>query len=290
MIFLDTIKIKSRAKINLTLDVISKRPDGYHNLEMIMQTLELGDDILIKKSGGGVTVKTDAAGIPSDGRNTAYKAASLFIKEYGIGCGVEINITQRVPAEAGLAGGSGDAAAVLKGMDALFATGITEKELLRMGAEIGSDVPFCIMEGTALAKGRGEILERLAPCPKFYVVLAKPDEGVSTADIFGSLDADSISWRPDSRKVIKAINEGDKNGVLNNLGNVLEEVTAKRLPVINDVKAFLNLHGAGGALMSGSGSTVFALFNTEADARAAAEAAKKEFMFKDVLVTETFNP
>ncbi|MCI8342138.1 MAG: 4-(cytidine 5'-diphospho)-2-C-methyl-D-erythritol kinase [Firmicutes bacterium] len=288
---MDYIKLESRAKINITLDVVSKRNDGYHELEMIMQTLKLHDDIYIEKmTENKIDIRTANRYIPLDERNTAYKAAKLIKREFGIYDGVFIEITKRIPIEAGLAGGSGNGAAVLKGMNELFGLGMPFERILELAARIGSDVPFCAMEGTALAKGRGEILAPMKPCPHFFVVLAKPPEGISTAEVYKNLDLEKITEHPDTMKVVNAVENGERDSICSGLLNVLEEVTIPRLPIIGDIKKFFEVQKAKGVLMSGSGPTVFALFDEQKEAEKAAMAVKNKFLIDDVIVTETFNP
>lgn len=287
---MEFVKLKSRAKINLTLDVISKREDGYHNLIMIMQTLSLYDSIFMKKlESDEIVVKTNLAYLPSDKNNIAYRAAELMKKEFGIKKGVFIDITKRIPVAAGLAGGSGNAAAVLKGMNTLFKLDLSEEKLMELGAGIGSDVPYCIMEGTALAEGRGEVLTRLKPCPHFYVVLAKPIAGVSTAYVFKNLDSGQVKEHPDTEAVIKAIEYGDGQAVAKGLLNVLETVTIPYRPIIQDIKDFFVNKGSVGVLMSGSGPTVFALFDNKKLADKAAEDVERKFKLKEVCSTEIYN-
>ncbi|MGL4791812.1 MAG: 4-(cytidine 5'-diphospho)-2-C-methyl-D-erythritol kinase, partial [Anaerotignaceae bacterium] len=195
------IKLKSRAKINLTLDVVRRRKDGYHELEMIMQTLQLYDSIYIRETDTGkIELKTNLCYLPVDEKNIAYKAAQIMMEKFNIEKGVYIQITKRIPVAAGLAGGSGNGAAVLKGMKELFGINISTEELMKIGEELGSDVPYCIMEGTAFATGRGEILKRLSPMANAYVVLAKPEAWVSTAFVYNNLNIPDINKHPDTKK------------------------------------------------------------------------------------------
>ena len=287
---MDYIKLKSRAKINLTLDVIEKREDGYHNLEMIMQMLSLHDSVYIKKiEKKKIVLKSNLTYLPSDDRNIAYKAARIMTEKFKINQGVYIELTKRIPVAAGLAGGSGNCAAVLKGMNEIFKLGLPLEQLMEIGAELGSDVPYCIMEGTALAKGRGEILTPLKACPKFYVVLAKPDIRVSTAAVYGSLALNKIEKHPDTKKMVLAIEENNKDTICKELCNILETVTITQKPIVGEIKKYMIEHGADGAIMSGSGPTVFALFNDKEKAKAAMENAKKYFELRDVFLTEIEN-
>lgn len=267
---MNQIILKARAKINLTLDVLGKREDGYHDIKMIMQTVNLYDTIYIKKiKGNEIKLSTNLKWLPTDNKNLAYRAADLIRKKYSINEGIFIEIKKRIPVAAGLAGGSSDAAAVLIGMRTLFQLKVSIKELITIGKELGADVPYCIMRGTALAEGIGDILTRLPKCPDFYVILAKPPISVSTQSIYKSLDNEVIQKRPDTDAVIEAIKLGDKNKIASNLYNVMEIVTTKKYPVIKDFKNFLLQKGALGVVMSGSGPTVFGLFDDKEIARQA---------------------
>ncbi|MGE4213956.1 MAG: 4-(cytidine 5'-diphospho)-2-C-methyl-D-erythritol kinase [Anaerotignaceae bacterium] len=287
---MEYIKLKSRAKINLTLDVTAKRDDGYHDLEMIMQTVSLYDSIFIKKAEkDGIVIKTNLYYLPTDERNITYKAAKLIKEEFGIHEGVYIELTKRIPVAAGLAGGSGNCAAVIKGMNRLFGLNLSMQKMMELGARLGSDVPYCLMEGTALAQGRGEVLTRLAPCPHFYVLLAKPDISVSTAYVYTNLKLDRVKNHPDTKAVLTAIANGDKMGISLGLCNVLENVTIPYKPIVGDIKKFIEKQGALGVLMSGSGPTVFAIFDKKETAKEAAKNVKGKFKIKDVYVTEIYN-
>ena len=287
---MEHIKLKSRAKINLTLDVVGKRADNYHNLSMIMQTLSLHDSIYIKKiEKRRITLKSNLAYLPSDSRNIAYKAAQVMIDKFKIDQGVYIEITKRIPVAAGLAGGSGNCAAVLKGMNELFELNLSLEELMEIGASIGSDVPYCIIEGTALAEGRGEVLTSIKECPDFYVVLAKPDTRVSTAAVYGNLVLEKIEKHPNTGKMVLAIENKDKDILCQELCNVLETVTITQKPIVGRIKKYMLEQGASGALMSGSGPTVFALFDSEEKAELVAENTRKRFGLKDVILTKIEN-
>ncbi len=286
---MNQVILKSRAKINLTLDVLGKREDGYHNIKMIMQTVNLYDTIYIKKiRAEGIKLFTNLKWLPTDDKNLAYKAADLIKKRYNITGGVLIEIKKRIPVAAGLAGGSSNAAAVLVGMKTLFNIKSSTKELMSIGKELGADVPYCIMRGTALAEGIGDILTRLPKCPDFYVVLAKPPISVSTQSIYKSLDNEIIQQRPNTQAVIDAIKSGDKIKIANNLYNVMEIVTAKKYPIIKEFKNFLMQKGALGVVMSGSGPTVFGLFNDKELARKAYYRLKVDKNVKDAFLTTIF--
>lgn len=289
--YMEYIKLKSRAKINLTLDVISRRDDGYHDLEMIMQTVGLYDSIFIKKiDKDEIVIKTNLHYLPTDERNITYKAAKLIKDEFGIYDGVYIELIKRIPVAAGLAGGSGNGAAVIKGMNKLFELHLSMEKMMKLGEQLGSDVPYCLMEGTALAKGRGEILTQLEPCPQFYVLLAKPDISVSTASVYKNLDLKMVKEHPNTNAVLTAIANGDKNGISTGLCNVLETVTIHQRPIVNEIKDFISKQGSCGVLMSGSGPTVFALFDKKEIAQEAGKKVREKFNIKDVYVTEIYNP
>lgn len=286
---MNQIILKARAKINLTLDVLGKREDGYHDIKMIMQTVNLYDNIYIKKiKGNEIKLSTNLKWLPTDNKNLAYRAADLIRKKYSINEGIFIEIKKRIPVAAGLAGGSSDAAAVLIGMRTLFQLKVSIKELITIGKELGADVPYCIMRGTALAEGIGDILTRLPKCPDFYVILAKPPISVSTQSIYKSLDNEVIQKRPDTDAVIEAIKLGDKNKIASNLYNVMEIVTTKKYPVIKDFKNFLLQKGALGVVMSGSGPTVFGLFDDKEIARQAYYRLKVDKNIKDAFLTTIF--
>lgn len=258
---MNQIDITSNAKINLTLDVLRKRDDGYHELKMIMQTVSLYDIIKIRKKDSGILLKTNLKYLPTDSRNIAYAAAELFFTTAGISGGAEINIRKTIPVAAGLAGGSSNAAAVLRGLNTLYGNLFTEKELCLLGEKIGSDVPFCIAGGCALCEGRGEILTPLPDMPETTFLIAKPPVRVSTASVYGNLKADKLTEHPDTEGTIDAITRGDKNGVAVRMFNVLETVTANEHPVIKKIKQEMIELGALGSVMSGSGPTVIGLFN-----------------------------
>ncbi|WP_139492653.1 4-(cytidine 5'-diphospho)-2-C-methyl-D-erythritol kinase [Brevibacillus dissolubilis] len=259
------ISVKAPAKINLTLDVLFKRPDSYHEVEMVMTTVDLADRVdlmLIEKDE--INLDCSASFVPDDVRNHAYKAAMLLKERYGVKQGVHIYIDKQIPVAAGLAGGSSDAAATLRGLNRLWNLGLSLDELAEVAAEIGSDVPFCVYGGTALARGRGEKLKHLAAPPPCWVVLAKPPIGVSTAEVYGNLRADQIKEHPPTEKMLQAIGQQDFGLMARSLGNVLEEVTLPRYPQVRQIKELMLESGADGVLMSGSGPTVYALVQKEA--------------------------
>ncbi len=254
------ISLKAHAKINLSLDVLSRRADGYHTLQMIMQTIQLHDTITIEKIPSGVEILCEAPYVPNNSSNIAYKAAEAMLLKYNIQAGVKIEVSKKIPVAAGLAGGSTDAAAVLKGMNTLFDLGIDQDELMQLGKTIGADVPYCIMGGTALAEGIGEVLTKLPAPGNIPLILVKPRIGVSTAWVYKSLDLKKVTERPDTKLLMTAIHAGDINTLVLNMKNVLESVTCKRYSVIENIKKDLKRHGALGSMMSGSGPTVFGIF------------------------------
>lgn len=255
------ITLNAHAKINLSLDVLSKRQDGYHNLKMIMQTLQLHDTITIQEIKSGIEIECEAAYVPNNSSNIAYKAAEKMIVKYGLDAGVRICIDKKIPVAAGLAGGSTDAAAVLKGVNSLFKLGLDQQELMEIGKTIGADIPYCICGGTALAEGIGELITPLPRMEPIPVLLVKPRFGVSTASVFKSLEIDKITDRPKTELLINALQRKDTHFIANNLCNVLESVTAARYPLIDKIKKDLITKGAIGSIMSGSGPTVFGLFD-----------------------------
>lgn len=253
------LMIKAPAKINLTLDVLHKRPDGYHEVEMIMTTVDLADRLELESlNKNEIRIISHNRFVPDDSRNLAYQAAKLLKERYGIKKGVSIQIDKIIPVAAGLAGGSSDAAAALKGLNQLWNLGLSLDELAEIGAEIGSDVSFCVYGGTALATGRGEKIEHLPAPPNCWVVLAKPTIGVSTGEVYKNLKLDRMK-RPDTRAMIESIKENNYEKMCQNMGNVLESVTLHAHPEVALIKEQMIRFGADAVLMSGSGPTVFGL-------------------------------
>ena len=288
VVTLTSILLKARAKINLTLDVTGKREDGYHFVKMIMQTISLYDTLLIKKvQKPGIWLKCDVKWLPCDERNIAYKAAALMIETFGIKEGVSISIRKRIPVAAGLAGGSADCAAVIKGMNEIFKLGLDEEKLMELGSKLGSDVPFCIMEGTALAEGTGNILTRIESCPELNMVLVKLPVSVSTATVYKNLNCYELPFHPDTEKMLVYIKNKDDEGIASALSNVLETVTIKMHPRIDTIKDKLVEKGALGAVMSGSGPTVFGIFADKQAACEAADSLRSEMKLKNVYVVKT---
>ena len=284
------IKLKARAKINLTLDVTGRRENGYHDLRMIMQSISLYDNVFIKKTDKNyIKLKSNIDWLPSDERNIAYKAAMIMKEKFNIKEGIFISLDKKIPVAAGLAGGSTDCAAVLVGINKLFKLGLSKKELMDIGVTLGADVPYCIMRGTVLAEGIGEILTPLPPCPDMHVILLKPSVSVSTAAVYKSLDLPSITEHPDTEGVIECIKNKDKDGIANGLSNVLETVTLELHPQLKEYKERLIKKGAASSLMSGSGPTVFGLFYDKETALKAYKEFKAEGDIKHVILTKIYN-
>lgn len=251
--------VKAPAKINLTLDVLEKRKDGYHEVEMVMTTIDLADRLeLTQIPQDQVAIVSRNRFVPADERNLAYQAATLMKERYGVKKGVEISINKVIPVAAGLAGGSSDAAATLRGLNELWGLGLSMEELAELGAEIGSDVSFCVHGGTALAKGRGEKIQRLPAPPACWVVLAKPSIGVSTSEIYRGVDVDKVR-HPDTQAMVAALHNGNYEEVCARMGNALEGVTLSMYPEVRHIKKQMERFGADSVLMSGSGPTVFGL-------------------------------
>lgn len=255
--------VKAPAKINLTLDVLYKRPDNYHEIEMIMTTVDLADRIGLKATESGIHIESADRFVPNDSRNLAYQAAKLLKDTFHIKSGVIISLEKQIPVAAGLAGGSSDAAATLKGLNQLWQLNLSLDELAELGAKIGSDVSFCVYGGTALAKGRGEIIQELPAPPNCWVILAKPTIGVSTADVYGAFDP-SKADHPNTGQMIEALKAGDYQSMCDHLGNALESVTLEMHPEVAQIKEQMKKFGADAVLMSGSGPTVFGLVQQEA--------------------------
>ncbi|QWU43074.1 MULTISPECIES: 4-(cytidine 5'-diphospho)-2-C-methyl-D-erythritol kinase [Bacillus] len=251
--------VKAPAKINLSLDVLGKRQDGYHEVKMIMTTIDLADRLeLMELAEDRIEILSHNRYVPDDQRNLAYQAAKLLKEKFNVKKGVSITIEKTIPVAAGLAGGSSDAAATLRGLNKLWNLGLTIEELAELGAEIGSDVTFCVYGGTAVATGRGEKIEHIKTPPSCWVILAKPHIGVSTADVYGNLKLNRVT-HPNVDKMVKVINDGDYKGICDTVGNVLEDVTFVMHPEVARIKAQMKRFGADAVLMSGSGPTVFGL-------------------------------
>lgn len=284
------ISLKALAKINLGLDVVRRREDGYHEVRMIMQTIHLYDRLDIKRTKeSGIQIQTNLSFLPVNENNLIYKAAKLLMDEFSITDGVSVKLDKRIPVAAGMAGGSTDAAAMLFGMNRLFSLGLTKRQLMERGVQIGADVPYCIMRGTALAEGIGEELSPLAPMVKCPVLIAKPSISVSTKFVYQNLKLDDTTVHPDIDLLIEDIKAKNLYDIAAHMGNVLETVTIPNYPVIDEIKKHMLSHGAVGAMMSGSGPTVFGLFDDEATAKKAYKAMRSSHLARQVYLTSVYN-
>ena len=284
------ISVKALAKINLGLDVVRRREDGYHEVRMIMQTIHLFDRLEISKNTSGqITMETNLAFLPTNENNLVCKAAKLLTDEFGIKDGVHVWLHKHIPVAAGMAGGSTDAAAVLYGMNRIFDLGLSKEELMERGVKIGADVPYCVMRGTALAEGIGEKLTKLPPMVKCPVLIAKPQINVSTKFVYENLKLDADTEHPDIDRLVADIREKNLTKIAADMGNVLETGTIPAYPVIADIKENMLQNGAVNAMMSGSGPTVFGLFEKEADAVQAYEAMKRSGLAKQIYLTSIYN-
>ena len=287
---MDKMQLKALAKINLGLDVLRKREDGYHDVRMIMQTVRIFDRLaLVKQDKEGIRVRTNLYYLPANENNLVYKAANLLFEEFDIPGGLSIDLKKYIPVAAGMAGGSSDAAAVLYGLNRMYGLGLSQEQLMERGVKIGADVPYCIMRGTALAEGIGEKLSKLPPMVKCPVLIAKPQISVSTKFVYENLKLGSDMVHPDIDRLVADIREKDLYKIAADMGNVLETVTIPAYPVIADIKDHMMEHGAVNAMMSGSGPTVFGLFDKEATAVEAYEAMKASGLAKQVYLTSIYN-
>lgn len=279
------MRIKAYAKINISLDIVGKREDGYHLLEMIMQSIDLYDELNIEKQNKDITIKCNKPYVPTDERNLAYKAAKLFIQKYQINSGVSININKNIPVCAGLAGGSTDGAAVLKAMNEIFGIRASDEELMELGLQLGADVPYCIKGGTALCRGIGEEVTKLNDFKDKILVLVKPPFGVSTKSVYQEFDLSKARSHPNTDVLIKAIEENDLTLVANNMKNLLENVTLRKHKILISIKEEMKNSGSIGTMMSGSGPTVFAFFDDMLKAQKCFE--KMRVKYNDVFITRT---
>ncbi len=285
---MDKLTVNAHAKINLSLDVLGKMPNGYHELRSIMQLIQLHDDVEIscKRGGGKLRVRTSKAFLPNDDKNIAGKAARLFMSEMDtVGYDVDIYIHKMNPVCAGLGGGSADGAAVLLGLNELFGTGLSKAELEKMGERLGADVPFCIHGGTALCEGKGEIITDIPQLPECFIVICKPEFSVSTPELFHMIDNRKIKLRPDTDGMLNALKKGSLNGVAKRMFNVFEELIAVDHSEIKSVKGIMYDYGALGASMSGTGSAVFGLFNDKIKAENAYKELKT--IYNECFLTKT---
>ncbi len=286
----NTLNLKALAKINLGLDVLGRRENGYHDVRMVMQTIYLYDNVTLQKTESpGIELKTNLFYLPLDEKNIAYKAAKLLMDEFQIEEGISITLDKHIPVAAGLAGGSSNAAAVLVGMNRLFKLGLSEEELMERGVKLGADVPYCIMRGTALAEGIGEELKALPPLPKCFVLIAKPAISVSTKTVYEKLDAHEIEEHPDIDGILEGLETGNLEKVAACMGNVLERVTVEEYPIIDTIKQVMKKEGALGAMMSGSGPTVFGIFNDRRLGKQAQQKILQKNLTKQVYLVNVHN-
>lgn len=284
------ISLKALAKINLGLDVVRRREDGYHEVRMIMQTIQLYDRLDIKRTQEpGIQIQTNLSFLPVNENNLIYKTAKLLMDEFSITDGVSVKLDKRIPVAAGMAGGSTDAAAMLIGVNRLFSLGLTKRQLMERGVQIGADVPYCIMRGTALAEGIGEALSPLPPMVKCPVLVAKPSISVSTKFVYQNLKLDDTTIHPDIDRLIDDIKAKNLHDIAAHMGNVLETVTIPNYPVIDEIKKHMLSNGAVGAMMSGSGPTVFGLFDDEDTAKKAYKAMRSSHLARQVYLTSVYN-
>lgn len=287
---MDTISLKALAKVNLGLDVVRRREDGYHEVKMIMQTIHLYDRLDIRKmKEPGIQIQSNLSFLPVNENNLIYKAGKLLMDEFGITEGVSVKLDKRIPVAAGMAGGSTDAAAMLWGMNRLFSLKLSLEELMKRGVTIGADVPYCLMRGTALAEGIGEKLSPLPPMMKVPILIAKPQISVSTKFVYSNLKLDKDTVHPDIDQCIEDIRRGSLTDLCGHMGNVLESVTIPAYPVIREIKEHMMENGAVGAMMSGSGPTVFGLFSDEKTAKKAYYAMRKSGLAKQVYLSGIYN-
>ena len=288
----DRIQLKALAKINLGLDVLRRREDGYHEVKMIMQTISLHDDLEIRKTKTpGIQVKTNLYYLPTNENNLVYKSAKLLMDEFQIQDGVSIQLKKRIPVAAGMAGGSSDGAAVLWGINQMYGLGLSMQALMERGVRLGADVPYCIQRGTALAEGIGEKLSVLPPMPKCTILIAKPGISVSTKFVYENLHANDLKpeQHPDVDSMIEAMRQKDLGLLCSRMGNVLETVTIPAYPVINEIKRTMMDNGAIGSMMSGSGPTVFGIFDSPVAAKQAMKAVRAAKLAKQICLTTPYN-
>jgi 4-diphosphocytidyl-2-C-methyl-D-erythritol kinase len=284
---LSELKIRGRAKINLSLDVLRRREDGYHEIKMIMQQVDLYDEITLREIENGIKLACNCEFIPVDEGNIAYRAAKLIKEKYHIQKGIYIYIEKNIPVAAGLAGGSTNAAAVLLGLNNLWSLGASKEELMELGLQLGADVPFCVLGGAALAEGIGEKLTPIQGLENTWVVLCKPNIGVSTADVYKNLNVNNIQQHPDTERILDALCRKDIQTVAGNLKNVLEQVTEQMHPIVRDIKRRMLEYNALGSIMSGSGPTVFGLYKDYNKAKSACDNLNK--VYKQTYVVKTFS-
>ena len=287
---MDSIRLKARAKINLGLDVLGKREDGYHEVRMVMQTIGIYDRLILTKiPEEEIRITSNLAFLPVNENNLIYKAIKLLKDEYHFPGGVSVDLNKFIPVAAGMAGGSTDAASTMFGVNRLFGLNLSMGKMMELGVRLGADVPYCVMRGTALAEGIGEKLTRITPVPHMWILIAKPQINVSTRLVYEQLDMGGIQKHPDIDGIIRAIEAQDVVRIAQSMGNVLENVTVPLYPVIETIKQDMLSHGAINAMMSGSGPTVFGIFDDRAKMREAAEVLKQSHLAKTVFATQIYN-
>ena len=287
---MDRLALKALGKINLGLDVLGRRENGYHDVKMVMQTVYLYDRIWMEKTADSqIELTTNLYYLPVDENNLAYRAASMLREEFEIKEGVKIHLEKHIPVAAGMAGGSTNAAAVLYGMNQMFSLGLSQQELMDRGVKLGADVPYCIMRGTVLAEGIGEILTLLPQIPKCCVLIAKPPISVSTKTVYEKLDSLDIVNHPDIDGIITGLEKQDLSKITSCMGNVLEQVTIDAYPEIEQIKGVMKQNGALNALMSGSGPTVFGIYDDRRKARVAAGKIRQLHLARQIYVTNMHN-
>lgn len=284
------MRLRALAKINLGLDVLRRREDGYHELRMIMQTINMYDQLDMEISEeSGIHITANLPFIPTNENNLVYKAAKLLMDEFQVEQGLKVDLQKFIPVAAGMAGGSSDAAATMIGVNRLFGLGLSVKELMKRGVKVGADVPYCLLRGTALAEGIGEKLRPLPACPDCYVLIGKPGINVSTKFVYENLRADELKEHPPIDRMLEALQWHNLYKIADHMGNVLETVTIPKYPVIEQIKDHMKEHGALNAMMSGSGPTVFGLFDDRETAERACEALRASHLAKTVFLTTVFN-
>ena len=287
---MDSIRLKARAKINLGLDVLGKREDGYHEVRMVMQTIGIYDRLILTKiPEEEIRITSNLAFLPVNENNLIYKAIKLLKDEYHFPGGVSVDLNKFIPVAAGMAGGSTDAASTMFGVNRLFGLNLSMGKMMELGVRLGADVPYCVMRGTALAEGIGEKLTRITPVPHMWILIAKPQINVSTRLVYEQLDMGGIQKHPDIDGIIRAIEAQDVVRIAQSMGNVLENVTVPLYPVIETIKQDMLSHGAINAMMSGSGPTVFGIFPDEQSTLACQAFLKKKGDARQVYITENFN-
>ena len=287
---MDSIRLKARAKINLGLDVLGKREDGYHEVRMVMQTIGIYDRLILTKiPEEEIRITSNLAFFSFYENNLIYKAIKLLKDEYHFPGGISVDLNKFIPVAAGMAGGSTDAASTMFGVNRLFGLNLSMGKMMELGVRLGADVPYCVMRGTALAEGIGEKLTRITPVPHMWILIAKPQINVSTRLVYEQLDMGGIQKHPDIDGIIRAIEAQDVVRIAQSMGNVLENVTVPLYPVIETIKQDMLSHGAINAMMSGSGPTVFGIFPDEQTTLACQAFLKKKGDARQVYITENFN-